>query len=995
MRRVSVLALGLAALLLAACGDDEPDEPGGGSDPACGNGKVEPGEQCDDGVANSDTDPGACRTNCRTAYCGDGVVDSGEDCDGVALGSETCGTRGFQEGSLACSSSCSFDESDCSTCGNGTLEGDEKCDGTEFGSNTCSTEQAGQHGKLTCNADCTVDASQCHTCGDGTVDEGAGEDCEPASVGTCKERGFAFGQLACGEPACKLDDGACRAYCGNGILEPGEECDGSDLPSGKTCASENASTPGGDIECAPSCRLTQVHCHRCGNGELDPGEECDGTDLGGVECDTLWGDGTSGTLGCTQSCKFDSSLCEQPSTTCGDGVVDDHEQCDGNNLDGRTCADLDPANYGGGHLACTSNCLFDTSACEPRPCGNGDAEPDYGEHCDGDDLLGQSCESLGFADGELACTDWCTFDRSGCVGQPTCGNGVVEEGEDCDTVVPPGASCEELGFLPGGSVTCASNCILDVSNCSRCGDGRLDYEEQCDGDQLRGLACSDFGRFGGELSCRQDCTFDASGCNDCGNGVIDTGEACEVGSADNPTCTDLDPALPDGEPTCSPVDCTLDGSSCHNCGNGQLEGPEDCDPLPTTTCADHGFDHGLVLCNPDCVGVDTSGCWREGDGECNIGAGENLSNSVDDCGWKQLSGGERFACGVKNDGSVFCWGSGLGYPSYPTRIALLGKAVQVSAGFGFACAVLDTGRVNCWGGGTSGQLGNGDWVSSADPVEVSNVMGATGVRAAHYTACAWQSGGPMWCWGSDNKGQLGNGDAETDNKNVPVLVSAAGAVNQVGGSAPGYGVGTGPFIAVRTDGSVVGWGPNVYNPLGLGSGAPSQLDSPVTIPMLGSGNLYVSGNGNSTCVIDASAHVLCSGVDFNGKLGNGDSTGDVVTHGPVDMANMTEPIAQVANGLHHTCARTTSGAVWCWGDGSVGELGQGDYSNAQSPLEVTALTVAATDLTVGSSNQGHPFSCSVLTDGSAWCWGRGANGQLGNGNTQDEPLPVQVIEPSN
>ncbi len=199
--------------------------------------------------------------------------------------------------------------------------------------------------------------------------------------------------------------------------------------------------------------------------------------------------------------------------------------------------------------------------------------------------------------------------------------------------------------------------------------------------------------FGGELACRQDCTFDDSGCNDCGNGTVDGGEECEVGSASNPSCADLDPALPDGEPTCSPLDCTLDPSSCHNCGNGQLEGPEDCDPLPTTTCADHGFDQGLVVCNPDCVGVDRSGCWKEGDGECNIGAGENLSNSVDDCGWKQLALGSQVACALKNDGSVYCWGKtgALTYPAYPSRVTLPDKSAQVSVGGGHARAVLDTG----------------------------------------------------------------------------------------------------------------------------------------------------------------------------------------------------------------------------------------------------------------------------------------------------------------
>jgi cysteine-rich repeat protein len=58
--------------------DDLDCECGG---PACGDGTVDVDEQCDDGMANSDTESDACRSNCRIARCGDGTLDSNEDCD--------------------------------------------------------------------------------------------------------------------------------------------------------------------------------------------------------------------------------------------------------------------------------------------------------------------------------------------------------------------------------------------------------------------------------------------------------------------------------------------------------------------------------------------------------------------------------------------------------------------------------------------------------------------------------------------------------------------------------------------------------------------------------------------------------------------------------------------------------------------------------------------------------------------------------------------------
>ncbi len=59
--------------------------------PGCGDAIVDPDEECDNGAANSDTDPGACRANCRLSRCGDSVTDKGEDCDdGNGWGGDGC-----------------------------------------------------------------------------------------------------------------------------------------------------------------------------------------------------------------------------------------------------------------------------------------------------------------------------------------------------------------------------------------------------------------------------------------------------------------------------------------------------------------------------------------------------------------------------------------------------------------------------------------------------------------------------------------------------------------------------------------------------------------------------------------------------------------------------------------------------------------------------------------------------------------------------------------
>ncbi len=149
----------------------------------------------------------------------------------------------------------------------------------------------------------------------------------------------------------------------------------------------------------------------CGNGDVEPGEQCDGSDLQGLDCVSLGlGDGE---LGCAPQCVFDTSACsDDPGPAdCLDGVVQPGEQCDGLDLQGFTCSTL---GLGQGELACTLNCTFDTSACDvDMTCGNGVIEP--GEQCDGDDLQGLDCPSLGLGEGELACSPGtCILDVSGC-----------------------------------------------------------------------------------------------------------------------------------------------------------------------------------------------------------------------------------------------------------------------------------------------------------------------------------------------------------------------------------------------------------------------------------------------------------------------------------------------------------------------------------------------------------------------------------------------------
>lgn len=147
--------------------------------------------------------------------------------------------------------------------------------------------------------------------------------------------------------------------------------------------------------------------------------------------------------------------------------------------------------------------------------------------------------------------------------------------------------------------------------------------------------------------------------------------------------------------------------------------------------------------------------------------------------------------------------------------------------------------------------------------------------------------------------------------------------------------------------------------------------------------LQISSGGDHACAIDPAGALWCWGANETGQLGNG---GTESSPTPVAVTGISEAVVEVTTGWKHTCAITTSGQAWCWGNNDLGQLGNNDSEPTANPVMVMNLADAK------AIAAGDAHTCALRTDGTAWCWGLNADGQLGDGsgNFLDFIVPHQV-----
>jgi alpha-tubulin suppressor-like RCC1 family protein len=350
----------------------------------------------------------------------------------------------------------------------------------------------------------------------------------------------------------------------------------------------------------------------------------------------------------------------------------------------------------------------------------------------------------------------------------------------------------------------------------------------------------------------------------------------------------------------------------------------------------------------------------------------------------KVSAGTQHTCVLTTKGGVKCWGRNLngmlgngtttGSAVPVDVVGLTSGVIAVSAGESHSCAVTSGGAVKCWGGNVAGQLGNGTTTSSSVPVNVFGLTaGAVEVSAGGQHSCARSSGGAVRCWGSGGSGQLGNGQFNAST--IPVSVFGLGS------GVSGISAGGQHSCAVTSAGAALCWG---YNDDGeLGNGTNTKSSAPVGVSGLGTGVTEVSAGLAHSCARTAAGALRCWGYNEFGELGNGTTTKSNL---PIGVTGLGYGVPAVSAGGWHSCAVTGTGAARCWGDNTYGQVGNGTTASTSVPVGVLGLGSGVLAVSAGGYH-----SCARTSTDAVRCWGGNLNGELGNGNTTSSPLPVYVV----
>jgi alpha-tubulin suppressor-like RCC1 family protein len=315
-----------------------------------------------------------------------------------------------------------------------------------------------------------------------------------------------------------------------------------------------------------------------------------------------------------------------------------------------------------------------------------------------------------------------------------------------------------------------------------------------------------------------------------------------------------------------------------------------------------------------------------------------------------------------------------------------GPIKDIQTGGSASCVLTESKKVYCW------SVAPTIIASSSVPVQMNfDGKDVEQVSVNSIQACVVTSDGQGYCWGDYTKYTEENGIVDYISSSEPVNVNELGGLQ--GKIVKQISIGVQVACALTNDQEVYCWGSNHEGYLGLGENAPSANVLPTRIDTTGAlnglGIVQISSDFHNTCAIATDYKAYCWGENSIGLVGNG-----TVVSSPspsaVDTSGVLagKQLQQIKLRSQVACALDTAGKAYCWGDNYAGQIGDASQvPNASSPVAVATDGVLQGKV-IKAVSPGHA-PCVLATDDTLSCWGFNQfYGMVGDGTMIDRLTPV-------
>lgn len=337
----------------------------------------------------------------------------------------------------------------------------------------------------------------------------------------------------------------------------------------------------------------------------------------------------------------------------------------------------------------------------------------------------------------------------------------------------------------------------------------------------------------------------------------------------------------------------------------------------------------------------------------------------------------------------------------PGGVGYLNNIISIVARENFSLALKNDGTVWSWGFNGDGEMGDSTTTDKWAPVQVhgpANVGFLSNIKAisgGYAHVLALKNDSTVWAWGDNTNGELG--DNTTVNELTPVQVIGPGGVgvlNHIVAIAAGQQF----SLALKNDGTVWAWGNNADGAIGDNTSierhTPVQVLGPLGVGFLTGITALAAGGGHAVALKNDST-VWSWGFNINGELGNNTAFSDSVPAevlGPGGVGHLTG-IMKISTGDYFSAGIKGDNTVWIWGFNAYGQLGQNDTVQRNVPVEVHGVGNVGFLSGIVAISLGDEHAVALKNDNTYWAWGWNGNGQLGDDSTTDSHTPVAVSSP--